>query len=218
MKRFLYLILLLGCWGQSEGENCTTFNLFKSDGGGYYCIPNRMGKDTLLIDYQNYKGKNDSIILEKILYLKKRGNKVMMIANLMGAKSSMILYVRRTNDSYQPLYVEENPSIYSFREINLKGHRFYLLYFRYSGICAEKDGISIYTNDGMNLYKSFDATTKLEFYYGKNPSSPCKTGISYIQKFSLKIQKGKIVLITNKKTEDKRHISRTYQFQNHYFK
>lgn len=218
MKKLLFLVLVFGCFETGKSQNVKKFDLLKPDGEGYYSIPNNIGGKILLSDYLNYKNGKDSIFLEKIVYLKKIESNILMIADEFGSKSSIILYATKNDGKYRILYVEQNPYVDSIRRTKIKNHRFLILEFDYTGLCAEQNEISIYTYDSSNMYESFVGKTKQEFYYDKDPPPPCETGTSFTQKFSLKVENDKIVLVSNKRIEGKKTVSKTYYFKNHYFK
>lgn len=215
MKKLLNLLLVWGCFTSCQCQNIKTLDFMKSLGNGYYSIPNKVRGNLILSDYQNYKNSNDSIFLEKILYLRKNDKYIFMIGNLMGSKDAIVLLLKSDNVKYKILFVDEVAFIDSLEKLKIKDYYFFLLNSHYSSTCYEEKGLSIYVLDNSKLYKCFEGIKRKKFYDTGDPL--CLTGISYTQNFDLKLDNNKIVLNVDKKCLGKKRELKKYHYINHQF-
>jgi len=214
MKRLMY-ILLLGSFFSCQGQNKNKITFINTIGNGYYSIPNKVESQLILPDYQNYKSKNDSIYLEKILYADEKNDFIFIIGNVMGSKTSLLLALQK-NEGKPIVYVEQIGLIDTIEKININIYSFLKLNSIYSDICGERKVLLIYVLDHLNVYKSFEGIEKEEFFNTGDPL--CQEGISYIQNFELKLDGNDIVLNSRKESTNGVIENSKYQFKNHQFK
>jgi hypothetical protein len=216
MKNLLYLLLVFWSFSSCQCQNKKASNFMKSLGDGYYSIPNKVGDKLILFDYQNYKNCNDSIFLEKILYLYEKDKLILVIGNIMGSKSSVVLVLEKNNEKYNLLFADETAYIDTIEKTTIKDYTFFLLNSHHADMCSEWEGLTIYILDNLKLYKSFEGLRKEEFYNTGDPV--CQMGVSYTQNFDLKFDNNKIVLIVNKKSAEKKSELKKYSLINYQFK
>ena len=188
----------------------------KSLGNGYYSISNKVGDKLILSDYQNYKNSNDSIFLEKILYQYEKDNFILVIGNIMGSKTSLILALEKNKEKPDYSYSEQVALIDTVERKIIMKYTFFKLNSIYSDICGEREALSIYVLDNFRLYKSFEGITREEF--SNTGDSLCQMGDSFTQNFDLKFENNEVVLNANKKRIDKKPEFKKYYLKNHQFK
>lgn len=211
MKNILYFLLIgwsfLFCGCQNE-----RFNFLKSLGNGYYSIPNQVNDSFILPSYTS-KEQKDSIILERILYEKNNDNLFLLIGDIMGSKTSLILAIQP--DSLKVIYAEEIPKIDTLETLQRQHNYFFLISTSYIDICSEQEELIIYLLNEGKLYKSFSGLKKEKYYETENPL--CKKGISYIQIFKLDFIDNKIILKAKKQIEGGISEIQYYDLKDYYF-
>lgn len=214
MKRVLYIILL-GIFFSCQGQNKNAITFMTSIGDGYYSIPNKLEGQLILPDYQNYKSKNDSIYLEKILYADDENDCIFIIGNIMGSKTSLLLALQK-NEEKPIIYVEQIGLIDTIEKINMNNCLFFKLNNTYSDVCSERKVLCIYVLDHFKVYKSFEGIEKEEYFNTGDPL--CQEGFSYVQNFELKLDGNDIILNAKKESTNGDIEHSRYQFKNHQFK
>lgn len=214
MKKLICFLLICCSLTCSHSQNKIP-DFVKSLGGGYYSIPNRINDSLILPTYENYKNKSDSIFLEKVLYQEKRKEIFLLIADIMGSKTSLILVLRNT-ELPEIIYAEQITIADTLEKSLLKNCTFFLLTSHCVDMCSEQEGLTIYTLDKLKLYKSFEGIKKEEFYNTGDPL--CKAGVSYAQTFELILENNKVVLAAKKKDEKGRLETKKYYLKNYQFK
>lgn len=211
MKKVLYILLIgwsfIFCGCQNE-----RFDFLKSLGNGYYSIPNQVNGGFILPSYTN-KDQKDSIILERILYEKNNENLFLLIGDIMGSKTSLILAIQP--DSLKVIYAEEIAKIDTLETLQRQHNHFFLISTSYTDICSEQEELTIYLLNGGRLYKSFSGLKKEEYYEIDNPL--CKKGISYFQIFKLDFIDNKIILKAKKQIEGGISEIQYYDLKDYYF-
>lgn len=214
MRKLLYLLLILGGFTLCHSQNKAS-DFMKSLGSGLYSIPNKINGKLILPTYENYRSKNDSIFLEKILFQDKKENFFLLIANIMGGKTSLILVLRNIS-SPEIVYAEQIARIDTLEKSLLKDYTFFMFNSNHTDMCSETEGLIIYVFNNLKLYKSFEGFRKEEYYNTNDPL--CKTGKSYTQSFALSLNNNEVMLIANKKSEGEKSETKKYYFKNYEFK
>jgi len=216
MKKLLYLLLVFCSFSSYKCQDKKSSDFIKTLGNGYYSIPNKVGNQLILSNYQNYKNNNDSIFLEKILYLYEKDNFILVIGNIMGSKTSLVLALEKNKEKFEYVYSEQVALIDTVEKEIIKDYTFLKLNNIYSDICSEREVLLIYILDNLRFYKSFEGIKSEEF--NNTGDSLCQRGVSYIQNFDLKFENNEIVLNAHKKGTDKKSEFKKYYFKNHQFK
>ncbi len=197
MKRVLYILLLLVSFFSCQGQKRDATTFINSLGDGYYSIPNKVGSQLILPKYQNYKSKDDSIYLEKILYTYEKNNFTFIIGNIMGSKNSMVLALQK--DAKKPIvYAEQIGLVDTIETITINSYSFFKLNSVYSDACSDRKVLLIYVLYHLEVHKSFEGIEKEEYFNLGDPL--CEGGISYVQNFELKLEGNDIILNASKKS------------------
>jgi hypothetical protein len=210
------ILIAIGTLTSYHSHNEKFSSLLKHLGNGYYSIPNKLGGKLIMQDYRNYKNTNDSIFFEKIHFQEERKGLFLLIGNLLGSKSSLILELKIEKGTYNIVFSEEIAFVDKVKKEIINDDVFFFITTHHSDLCSAEEALSIYVLHNLNLYKSFEGITKEEFY--DNDISFCAGGISYIQSFKLKSINNKVMLIVEKKSDEKtKPVIKQYILKNNKF-
>lgn len=192
---FLFLVMSLSsCRGALGILRQQTVNEYAS-------IPNRIG-DTLIRDEN---AENDSIYFEEIKYHLEDHNYFIVLGNIMGGKSSLLLAIQKK--PLKILYKNECAYCDSCIIKKIKGFNFLIVNRHYRDMCSEENSYSVYMIKN-GLYECFDDFSRVRYYEGE----PCLPIFdSYDQTFRLSIKDGDIVLFADKTEGNGRMMSYVYK-------
>jgi hypothetical protein len=216
MKSLLYLLFALSIIPSINSQTKDNFGFIKYQSDGSYSIPNQIGNRIILPNYKNFKDKSDSIYIEKIEYYDEKDNCFLIIGDLSGSRSSLILFIKEDHKKFSVIFSEEIAPIDTLKKVKLNNFTFFLLTSQHTDMCSKEKGLSIYLLNNSKLYKSFFGLEKKEFYNSGDPL--CLFGISYTKKFNLIETSTGIELRVKKEIKGKKSEFKIYRLNNYQFK
>lgn len=201
MNKGLYLLIVFFAFlGSCKGQKELWGPVLRVSDIGYYSMPNKIGGKVILKDYKNFKNKNDSIYLEDILYKLQTDSSFIMVGNIFGSKSSLVLSLRNIKGSRRLEYARQFGYIDSIEVQKVEDYTFLVLNRKYRDFCAETDVTLIFSLYNERLYKSFEGVNKQQYF--DTGDSLCVTGKSFTQKFHISAKNRFLLLISEKVAEN----------------
>ncbi|HMW32536.1 MAG TPA: hypothetical protein PLH27_03185 [bacterium] len=182
-----------------------------------YGLPNLIGGKRVLPSYKNYLSMSDTIDLSKIRYILKQDSVLIIVADISGLRTGLILALKRTSKDYLLLSAEEIGSVKTWSLSNSinSSMLFEVTSYPYSIMCEMMQGYHVFKLDNrFGLIRVFDGVLFMTY---SEKSELCPENTSYVQEFELSQSGNKILLRALKLDEkglktEKRYVLGTDKF------
>jgi hypothetical protein len=161
----------------------------------YFILRNKIGRQYILNDYETFEGDKNIIILEKILYLFRDNDNILLIGNLMGSRYSIVLNLKERKKRLELLYSEELGYVTNVTKETVLNTDFIAVTTHYSDVCELQEYYVLYCTQipPKKIFKAFSGYKKREFFNG---DPICKGDTSYTQSYTLSAEQSEIILKT----------------------
>lgn len=215
MKQFIVISIVLftiACedevYFESANINYDLIKMHKLDfitqyaeGSKFYRIKNKIGDDRVLRGYKNFENDSNYIISEKIRYIRKSSNSIMLICDLAGSAQSLVILLDKRKGSERIVYGEKTRIIDSIRVHNTKNNEsfFEFIFKPYFAPCVASQVYAIYLLDAQrNLSKAYEGY----IWQSSNVNAQnCFKVDEFSQTFNLDLTDQPTLFITRKATD-----------------
>src|SRR5574344_997580 len=129
---YFLTITLLNAANIYQSPNCSNFI--------HDFLPLSRVSPQIINSFKNTINEQDNIILEKIIYQKKKNSHEIVIATKCGKKNSVVLFASYAGKQINSIFYEELPYVYNVKQIPSINHNHFIEVFsKYSTVCQNID-------------------------------------------------------------------------------